>query len=115
LGVNVWLYQGWLNRFVAAAKWQEDNLGKLALPHHSFVLYPGEIRFTQILFCTFLLSILIVPAWQLGDLAVMCPGVWLLLISFSMCFAGVLPPSPGARVAKKEKAPAGLAPALSRI
>ena len=102
LGINLMLYQGWINRFAAASKLQEDHPGALALPHHSFVLYPPELRFSQILFSLFLVAMMIPAAWALHDLAIMCPGIWLLLISFATCFAGVMPPDPGARKEKKE-------------
>lgn len=101
LGVNLFLYQGWLTRFQKASAWQERNPGALALPHHSFVLYPPQLRFTQVLFSLFLVAMMIPPALALGDMAIMCPGVWLLLISLGMCFAGVMPPPPGARKEKK--------------
>jgi hypothetical protein len=113
VAVNIFLYQGWLNRFIAASKWQEDHPGQLAWPHHSFCVYPGELRFAQLLFCSFILAILMPVAIATRDFGAACPGLWLLLIGFGMCFAGVLPPDPGARREKKEKALTWFTPAPS--
>lgn len=111
VGVNLFLYQGWLTRFQAASKYQEDHPGRLVWPHHSFIFYPGELRFVQMLFSAFLCALLLPVAVTAHDLAVACPGLWLLLIGCGMCFAGVIPPDPGARREKKERALAVLAPA----
>jgi hypothetical protein len=114
VGINLYLYQGWLNRFQKASVWQEANPGKIAMPHHSFILFPGQVRFVQMLFSVFVTLLLLPLAVTKRDFAVLCPGIWLLLIGFAMCFAGVLPPNPGARREKKEKrALAVLAPAPS--
>lgn len=111
ISINLFLYQGWLNRFAAARKWQDDHPGKLCFPHHSFVLYPGDARFMQMTLSLFLFAALVSVAIKMRDLALACPGIWLMLIGCGMCFAGVLPPPPGARREKKVKALTWLTPA----
>jgi hypothetical protein len=108
LGINLFLYQGWLKRFHDAAIWQEDHPGQLAWPHHSFIYYPGQLRFAQMLFSLFLFVTLapvafLAKTWP-GIVTTSLPGLWLLLLAFGQCFAGVLPPPPHLRREKRERA-----------
>jgi len=107
--LNLYIYQGWLAKFQAASKWQERNPGQLCFPHHSMIFFPGAMRFSMVVFSLILLMLLI----PLRTATSACPGVWLLMICCGMCFAGVMPPDPGARREKQERALAVLAPAPS--
>ena len=82
VGANLLPYQGTLRGYIAAAKWQEDHPGKMCWPHHYPVMFPGELRFAQMVLSVLIFLILWLSTRSIGAAL---PGVWLLFITFAEC------------------------------
>lgn len=109
--VNSYLYSGWLKKFDAASRAQENSPGKFFIEHHYWILMPCFMRIFVVVLGIMVEYISIMAALEGGMRTLMMgiTGLWFFFISLALYFAGSLP-STRDRRKKPERLPT-LAPA----